>query len=106
LNGPSGLAFGGAFGGEELLEKGYTIRGRKKSEEGLLALPLIIVSSVVESRTNYDLDNHVRVIYRVGMESCVTLEVRACSVLPAMNLKIFLCAAHDDIPLRNFAYCN
>jgi hypothetical protein len=82
LNGPSGLAFGGAFGGEELLEKGYTIRGRKKSEEGLLALPLIIVSSVVESRTNYDLDNHV------------------------MNLKIFLCAAHDDIPLRNFAYCN
>jgi hypothetical protein len=23
-----------------------------------------------------------------------------------MNLKIFLCAAHDDIPLRNFAYCN
>jgi hypothetical protein len=106
LNGPSGLAFGGAFGGEELLEKGYTIRGRKKSEEGLLALPLIIVSSVVESRTNYDLDNHVRVIYRVGMESGVTLEVRACSVLPAMNLKIFLCVAHDDIPLRNFAYCN
>jgi len=58
LNGPSGLAFGGAFGGKELLEKGYTIRGRKKSEEGLLALPLIIVSSVVQSRTNYDLDNH------------------------------------------------
>lgn len=69
MNGPSGLAFGGAFGGEELPEKGYTIRGRKKSEEGLLALPLIIVSSVVESRTNYDLDNHVRVIYRVAMES-------------------------------------
>ena len=106
MNGPSGLAFGGAFGGEELLEKGYTIRGRKKSEEGLLALPLIIVSSVVESRINYDLDNHVRVIYRVGMESGVTLEVRACSVLPAMHLKISLCAAHDGIPLRNFAYCN
>jgi hypothetical protein len=106
LNGPSGLAFGGAFGGEELLEKGYTIRGRKKSEEGLLALPLIIVSSVVESRINYDLDNHVRVIYRVGMEPCVTLEVRASSVLPAMNLKISPCAAHDGIPLRNFAYCN
>ena len=103
MNGPSGLAFGGAFGGEELPEKGYTIRGRKKSEEGL---PLIIVSSVVESRTNYDLDNHVRVIYRVAMESSVTWEVRACSVLPALNLKISLCAAHDDIPLRNFAYCN
>lgn len=106
MNGPSGLAFGGAFGGEELPEKGYTIRGRKKSEEGLLASPLIIVSSVVESRTNYDLDNHVRVIYRVVMESSVTGEARACSVPPAMNLKISLCAAHDDIPLGNFASCN
>ena len=91
MNGPSGLV----FGGEELLEKGYTIRGRKKSEEGLIALPLIIVSCV-ESRINYE----------SFIESCVTREVRACSVLPAMNLKVSLCAAHDGITLRNFTYCN
>jgi hypothetical protein len=54
------------FGGEEMLEKGYTIRGRKKSEEGLLALPLIIVSCA-ESRINNE----------SFMESCVTREVRA-----------------------------